>query len=335
MNGCVIATFRCNAGCHMCDIWRHPSDPADELPPRFYERLPSGLGRINLTGGEPMMRDDIEDIVEILSRKCRLVEISTNGFYTDRILAVAHRFPNIMVRVSLEGLPALNDRQRGTRDGFDHALRTMLGLMESPVKDIGFSVVVTDRNAGDLVVLYRLCAALGVELGNAVMHNSWYFHKTDDENKVLDVPRAAGAEQQLITALLRSRRRQLRMRAKDYARAYFNLNILNHLEGKPNVLSSCAAGRDLFFVDPWGNVTPCNGSAEPWIMGNLKEQSFAQIWDSPKAQEMRTLVDCCDRSCALIQIARFDMMRHPARPLKWIVRNKLRLSRGLPVDFTP
>lgn len=154
LNGCVIATFRCNAACHMCNIWQHPSDPEDELPPRYYERLPGGLGRINLTGGEPLLRDDIEDIVEILSRKCRLVEISTNGFYTDRILRLAHRFPQVMVRVSLEGLPALNDKLHGTRDGFDHALRTMLGLMESPAESIGFSVVVTDRNADDLVTLY-------------------------------------------------------------------------------------------------------------------------------------------------------------------------------------
>ncbi len=333
MNGCVIATFRCNARCHMCDIWRHPTSSDEELPARYYERLPSGLGRINLTGGEPMLRDDVEDVVEILTRKCRLVEISTNGFYTERILSIAHRFPRVMIRASLEGLPAVNDRLRGTQDGFDHALRTMLGLMESPVKDVGFSIVVTDKNAEDLVTLYRLCAALGVELGNAVMHNSWYFHKHD--NAVVDVPKAVSAERDLIRALLTSRRRSMRMRLKDYGRGYFNLNILNHLQGQPNVLAACAAGRDLFFVDPWGNVTPCNGSADPWIMGNLSERTFAEIWSSAEAQEIRRRVDSCDRSCALIQIARFDMMRHPGRPVKWILRNKLRLWQGLPVDYRP
>lgn len=70
-------------------------------------------------------------------------------------------------------------------------------------------------------------------------------------------------------------------------------------------------------------------------MGNLKEHTFAQIWDSPEAHEIRRRVDCCERSCALIQIARFDMRRHPAKPVKWILRNKPRLSRGLPVDFAP
>jgi len=279
-----------------------------------------------------MLRDDLEDIIEIIYRKARLVEISTNGFYTDKILSIAHRFPKVMFRVSLEGLPALNDRLRGTKDGFDHALRTMLGLIDSPVRDIGFSVVICDKNTEDLVTLYRLCAALGVEFGNSVMHNSWYFHKTD--NVVKDVPRAMAAEEEFITALLTSSRPQAFLRIKDYLRAYFNLNILNHLEGRSNVFGGqCIAGTDLFFVDPWGNITPCNGSADPWIMGNLKEQSFEEIWTSSQAAAVRDRVCACEESCAFIGTARFDMLRHPVKPLKWIARNKLRIARGLPVDF--
>ena len=120
---------------------------------------------------------------------------------------------------------------------------------------------------------------------------------------------------------------------KDYLRAYFNLNLLNHLEGKPNVFAGgCCAGRDLFFVDPWGNVAPCNGSAEEWVMGNLKEQSFEELWNTPRAEAVRAQVDSCDRSCAFIGTARFDMVRHPVQPLSWIVRNKWRLRRGLPLD---
>lgn len=332
MNGCVITTFRCNARCHMCDIWESPTKPSEEIESRFYEKLPGGLGRINVTGGEPMLRDDIEDIIEILYRKASVVEVSTNGFYTDRILSIARRFPRVMFRVSLEGLPALNDSLRGTPDGFDHALRTMLGLIDSPARDIGFSVVICDKNSEDLVTLYRLCAALGVEFGNSVMHNSWYFHKTD--NVVEDVPRAVAAEKEFITALLESRRRELRLKVKDYLRAYFNINILNHLEGRPNVFAgSCVAGTDLFFVDPWGGVTPCNGSADPWIMGNIKTQSFDEIWNSPEAISVRERVRACDRSCAFIGTARFDMLRHPIKPLAWVIRNKLRLARGQAVGF--
>lgn len=333
MNGCVITTFRCNARCHMCNIWEHPTAPEEELPPSFYERIPDGLGRLNVTGGEPFLRDDIEDIIEVLYPKAKLIEISTNGFYTDRILSVAHKYPNCMFRISLEGLPALNDKLRGTKDGFDHALRTMLGLIDSPARNIGFSVVICDKNAQDLVTLYKLCVALGVEFGNSVMHNSWYFHK--DDNAVDDVPTAVSAEEAFIRELLSSRRPQLMMRIKDYMRAYFNLNILNHLKGEANVMSGCVAGSDLFFVDPGGNVTPCNGSADPWIMGNLKEATFDEIWHSEKADEIRNRVSACGRSCAFIGTARFDMLRHPVKPVTWVLRNKLRIARGEALDFTP
>lgn len=334
MNGCVITTFRCNAKCHMCNIWQSPTAPSEELDPKYLEKLPDGLGRINVTGGEPMLRADIEDIIEILYRKAKLVEISTNGFFTDKILSIAHRFPKVMFRVSLEGLPALNDPLRGTKDGFDHALRTMLGLIDSPVKDIGFSVVICDKNADDLVTLYKLCSALGVEFGNSVMHNSWYFHKTD--NVVEDVPKAITAEKEFMKALLTSNRSQLRLRIKDYLRAYFNINILNHLQGEGNVLAGgCIAGTDLFFVDPWGNITPCNGSADPWVMGNIKDNTFDEIWNSDAARQVRDKVCACDRSCAFIGTARFDMLRHPVKPVKWIVENKLRLARGEDIRYTP
>lgn len=333
MNGCVITTFRCNAKCHMCNIWKNQTDPSEELPAEFYEKVPSGLGRLNVTGGEPMLRDDIQDIIEILYPKAKVIEVSTNGFYTDRILAIAERFPRVMFRVSLEGLPALNDRLRGTKDGFDHALRTMLALMDSPAKDIGFSVVICDKNAADLVALYELCVALGVEFGNSVMHNSWYFHK--DDNAVDRVDIAVEKEREFIRALLTSKRRTVRMRVKDYLRAYFNLNILNHIEGKPNVMSSCAAGTDLFFIDPWGNVAPCNGSAEQWRMGNIREQSFEEIWTSPEAAKARECVGECDRSCAFIGTARFDMLRHPVAPMKWIMDNKTRIARGEDIIYAP
>jgi len=127
----------------MCEIWKYPTKPSEELDPKYYEKLPDGL-RINITGGEPMLRDDIDEIFKILYPKASLLELSTNGFFTDKIVSIAEKYPNILIRVSLEGLPARNDQLRGTRDGFDHALRTMLELKKTKCKNIGFSIVISD-----------------------------------------------------------------------------------------------------------------------------------------------------------------------------------------------
>lgn len=329
MNACVIATFRCNAHCHMCNIWRNPTKENQEITPEVVAKLPGNLGRINLTGGEPMLRDDIEELVRILYKKCRIVEISTNGFYTDRLVRIAERFPGVMIRISLEGLPALNDRLRGTTNGFDHALRSILELKKTRIKDIGFSIVICDKNVTDLVSLYNLSVGLNVELAQSSMHNSWYFHKTD--NKVEDKQIVLHELERFMTALLTSKRSSLRLKIKDWLRAFFNLRIYHYIRSGYSRQGVCTAGTDLFFVDPFSDILPCNGSDEKWIMGNLNEKSFKEIWNSSQAEKIRNMVRLCPKDCAFIGTARFDMLRNPAKPIKWILKNKMRFMRGKPI----
>jgi radical SAM protein with 4Fe4S-binding SPASM domain len=210
-------------------------------------------------------------------------------------------------------------------------LRTILELKKTKVRDFGFSIVICDRNAADLIAVYELCSHLGIEFGNSTMQNSWYFHKAD--NVIADRALATATEKEFIKVLLQSRRKGWSLRIKDWLRAYFNLNILKTLQGRGNILSSCCAGRDLFFVDPAGNILPCNGSGEQWIMGNLNEASFKEIWTGPGAGSVRRQVEACQRQCAYIQTARIDMQRNPLRPVVWILQSKLRLMAGKEPDF--
>ena len=142
MQGSLITTFRCNAHCNMCNIWKSPTHPNDEINYTYYKKLPAGL-RINITGGEATLREDIDKIFEILYPKAALLELSTNGYNTKKIVELANKYPNILIRVSLEGLPKLNDDKRGIKDGFDHALRTILELKKTKCKNIGCSVVIS------------------------------------------------------------------------------------------------------------------------------------------------------------------------------------------------
>ncbi len=327
----LIITYRCNAKCQMCGIWKHPTRPAEEMDPKYYEKLPPGL-RINITGGEPTIRSDIEDIFKLLYPKAYLLELSTDGYFTDRIVRLAEKFPNTLIRVSIEGLPAQNDRLRGTKDGFDHALRTILELKKTKCRNIGFSIVISDRNIDDLLSVYDLCTYLGVELGNSVMHNSWYFHKFD--NAIEDRGKVVRIEQEFIKALLCSKRIGIKNRLKDYGRAWFNRSILKRFQGcVPNYRPACGAGTDFFFVDPWGNVAPCNGSDDEWIMGNLKRDSFESIMNSDQAKQVMEKVKACEKDCCFIVTDRHDMVRKPWKPIWWVASNKLRLSLNLPIQL--
>ena len=325
IQGSLITTFRCNAQCNMCNIWKFQTNPSEEIDASYYEKLPAGL-RINITGGEPTLRKDIDRIFEILYPKSRLLELSTNGYNTKKIVELANKYPNILIRVSVEGLPKVNDTKRGIKDGFDHALRTMLELKKTKCKNIGFSVVISPDNYKDLLHLYDLCVALDVELGNSAVHNSWYFHKKDNQ---IESEEALRQHELFVKALLTSKRRHLKDRLKDYGRAYFNRSIHRRLRGDTDEYRPpCGALSDFFFIDPWGNVTPCNGSGEEWIMGNIKEDTLENILASDKAKQAMEKVRNCKRNCTFIVTERHDMVRHPWVPIKRILKNKWRIRKG-------
>lgn len=323
MECAVIVTYRCNARCQMCNTWRYPSHPEAEFKPELLRKLPGEQHRINLTGGEPALRDDLPELVEILAEKTGRLEISTNGYFTDQLVAIGRRFPQVTFRISIEGLPRLNDQVRGLKDGFDHALKTVLSLLDAGVKDVGFGMVVSDKNAQDLLTLYELCSRMGLEFATSTMHNSFYFHK--DNNRIIDQDFVVQRMTAFIAALLKSCRRDWRLKIKDWGRAYINLGILRHIQGDTRPIP-CGAATDLFFLDPSGRILACNGSQEPWVMGDLQQQSFNEIWQGSQAGAVRKQVAHCQQNCWMVGTAVPAMRKTPWIPLLWIARNKLKLA---------
>ncbi len=328
MECAVITTYRCNARCRMCNAWQNPSKPSEEFDPAILEKIPGGMQRLNITGGEPMLRKDIREIVSILYKKSERLEISTNGFFHDRIIEIAKEFPRITVRVSIEGLPALNDTLRGIEDGFDHALRTVLRLKVLGVKDIGFAMTISGDNCRDLLDLYTLVASMGVEFANAVVHNSFYFFK--DDNVIENREEVEEIMERFMEALLRSPRGPIKKRVKDWFRAYLNLGLLRHVQGRARPIP-CTAGTDTFFLDPWGKVLACNGSPEPLVMGDLNTQSFDEIWNGEQARLIRGAVAQCRQNCWMTGTAVPAMRRNILKPALWVLKNKARLMRGKPL----
>ena len=281
----IVVTYRCNAKCHMCNIWKCPSDNKVEITPGDIEKLPF-IPTVNITGGEPFLRDDICEIISVLKPKTKRVVVSTNGFLTDRILKAAKNHPWIGIRISLEGLPSANDELRGIKDGFDHGIRTLVELNNIGLKDIGFGITISDRNADDVIELYHLAKMMKVEFATAAVHNSYYFHKHDN---TFEKPQAAIDNLlKLIEELLKSKR------PKDWFRAYFNYGLINYIKGNGRLLP-CKMGYDSFFLDPYGEIRPCNVMEKS--MGNIKEKTYEEIWNSPEASKIRTSVANCSCNC--------------------------------------
>lgn len=311
--GSIIITYRCNAKCIMCDCFKDPSRPEDEITLDVIKKLPE-MAFTNITGGEPFIRKDISEIVRELYKKTNRIVVSTNGFFTDRILSLCEEFPEIGIRISIEGLQEANDKIRGIPDGYNRGYNTLKTLVERGHKDVGFGCTVQEINADDLVPLYKLSEELNMEFATATLHNSFYFRKTD--NKIDDKMKVAKAFEALINELLHSNS------PKKWFRAYFNHGLINYIYGNKRYLP-CDMGSNGFFVDPYGHIMPCNGSNERWSMGNLNESTWDEIWNSQKAKEVRKCVKNCTKNCWMIGSVAPAMHKYFPVPFMWVLKHKI------------
>ena len=314
LNGTVIVTYRCNARCSMCNRYKAPSKPEDEISMETIKKLPD-MYFTNITGGEPFIRTDLKEIVRELYKKSDRIVISTNGFFTDRILALAKEFPQVGIRISIEGLEETNNAIRGLPDGYQKGYQTLKKLREMGMKDVGFGMTVQDCNAPDLLPLYRISDRMGMEFATASLHNSFYFVET--KNIIKELPRVAHHFEQLINELLKSRS------PKKWFRAYFNHGLINYIYSQKRLLP-CDMSFDTFFIDPYGDVMPCNGTRKKEVMGNLNRQSWEELWNSPEAEEVRRKVKKCDRNCWMIGSVSPAMHKYIWKPAVWVAVHKLK-----------
>ena len=312
LNGTVIVTYRCNARCKMCNRYKAPSKPDEEISVETIKKLPQ-MYFTNITGGEPFIRSDLKDIVRELYKKSDRIVISTNGFFTDRIIDLCKEFPNVGIRISIEGLEKTNNAIRGLDDGFNRGYTTLKKLVEMNHPDVGFGMTVQDANAKDLVPLYELSNEMNMEFATASLHNSFYF--VEAKNIIKDRPMVAENFEKLINELLKSNS------PKKWFRAYFNHGLINYIYGQERLLP-CDMAFDTFFIDPYGDVMPCNGTKEKEVMGNLNEQSWDELWNSKQADKVRAKVRCCNRNCWMIGSVSPAMHKYIWKPAAWVIKHK-------------
>ena len=315
---CIIVTYRCPMRCKMCNIWDNPTIKEKEITPEEIKLLPN-VKFINLTGGEPFVREDLDEIVKVCFTKSPRVVISTSGWYEDKVIDMAKKFPNIGIRVSIEGLAQKNDELRGHQGGFEKGLRTLNRLKDMGLKDIGFGCTVSNNNSSDMLELYNLSHSLGMEFATAAFHNSYYFHKYD--NDITNKKEVCNNFEKLINLQLKENH------PKSWFRAFFNMGLINYIEGNKRMLP-CEAGLVNFFVEPYGDIYPCNGLEKKyWMekMGNIRETpDFQKIWTSEQAEKVRSMVRKCPKNCWMVGTASPVMKKYFKGPLVWAFKNKIR-----------
>ena len=314
----LAVTYRCNARCVMCGIWR--GRHTAESPPETFRKLPASLRAINVTGGEPFLRDDLEPIIHALRETCpraRII-ISTNGLLTERIVSVMRRLDRgagLGLAVSVDGIGETHDKIRGVPGAFVKVQATLRRLAEHGIGGVRLAFTVTPDNVDLFGRVYDLSRQLGVEFTCAVAQGSDHYFQIGEQGLSVEPDRLRQAMASVVRAELASRS------PKRWARAWFMRGLVHFAEGRGRALA-CGAGRDFFFMDPASDIYPCNVLSR--VMGNLNEQTFEDLWASPRAQSARQEVAACQAGCWMVCTARPAMRRHRLRILAWALWRKLR-----------
>ncbi|MCC8153836.1 MAG: radical SAM protein [Tannerellaceae bacterium] len=132
----LFVTGRCNAKCAMCfyaeDMERKEKDLTFEEI-KIISETAGEINRLWISGGEPTLREDLPEIIEMFYRNNKIKDINmpTNGLKADRVIEWLTRLRkscpdcNIAISISLDGFQTTHDRQRGVTGNFYKALETL------------------------------------------------------------------------------------------------------------------------------------------------------------------------------------------------------------------
>ena len=311
-------TWRCNSRCVMCDIWKDDG-PAAASPPELSldeiqriftrdRRFLSRVKKLGLTGGEPFLRSDLPQIVEVLHNLLPQAQLSlvSNGLLPKRILEkleeIRSFYPELIFGVSLDGLGPVHDEVRGVPGAYDKALATIKGAQE-----LGFVVnsgmTISQHNYHQVHELADLLEGMGVDFSCNLQESGANFNLNQPQD------------------LTRQQADQVAQSLARFPHHFYMDNLRRMMQGAKRTLP-CYSGFSSYFVTPSGQVLPCNLIFQ--TMGELREQSFARIAASERAWKIRrSLKNCtCWSQCEVKNAA----TSAPFSVFKWWLANPRRME---------
>ncbi len=290
----------CNLTCDHCFYWRDLNQRND-LSFEEIKALSEDLGPIdilNLSGGEPFIRKEFADIVRtfISNNGVKQVYVPTNGFFTERTeraLRSVLEEKDLMLfacELSLDGMPAYHDKFRGNDKSFAKAMETydMLAALqkEDPRLRIHSISTATNQNMGEI---WDLTSHLHERCPQMDHHNLAIIRGDRKDPSLLTPP----------VAHYRALSQHVRAVWRDREEGRFGSIVEPMLQWAKteSIMESrqvvpCKAGVLTGVVYANGDVSVCE-LHEP--LGNLRDTSFRNLWNSPKAEQMRAKISA--KSC--------------------------------------
>ena len=275
----IQVSNRCNMRCSFCQFWSNGVRPELELTMEDFERLEeslTGLGRfvISIEGGEPFVRPDILQIVEILSRRHATV-LYTNGWYITEEKAEALFAAGVtQVGVSIDFPDAVrHDAKRGLDGGWAQAWRAVDRLRAAAPhagRQVHVMTVYMEENRRELEAMLAQSAERGV--GHYITLLATQGTRRAPEGGDWPVEPVSEELARLWEAWPHFRV------FRDY------LTLMDAFLGVGGQMPECRAGHQSFNIDHLGNVAACiEKIGQP--VGNIRETPLAELVERLKAAE--------------------------------------------------
>jgi len=274
-------TERCNLSCRHCyqtgvsvdemsvtEIRNAVSEISDTLSAWKEAYGMNFSPSFNVTGGEPFLRKDLDDILSFISNQGFAIYLLTNGILADEKRSRSLSALGVKgVQVSIEGPEPIHDSIRG-KGSFAGSLRGIESLLEAGLT-VTLNVTLSSLNAGYIDDIIGLAHA-------------WKVHRLGFSRLV-----PSGRGQELLKEMLSTES------VKDLYSKIFALDTgrLEIVTGDPVAsqrthrngddqgtipVGGCAAGVSGLTILPDGTMVPCRRLHVP--IGNIREDSFREVW---------------------------------------------------------
>jgi putative heme d1 biosynthesis radical SAM protein NirJ2 len=268
-------TRQCNLDCAHCYRDAQSRPDADELTTEQGIKLIGEIARVGfrvliLSGGEPLMRKDVFQLIEAAREHGLRPVFGTNGtLITDEVARRLRDAGLARAGISLDSADRdYHNELRGSDTAWERAIAGMKACREA---GLAFQVntTVTRQNEDQLLRITDLARELG-----AAGHHVFFLVPTGRGRDIADEMVEARRCEQLLEALL-NKQREIDIEIKPTCAPQF-VRIAERLDVSTRFHRGCLAGRTYCVITPNGEVQPC-----PYLpigVGNVREQSFEEIW---------------------------------------------------------
>ena len=328
-------TAACQSRCKTCQIGamfcQDPTRPQKDLKLDEIEKIFKSMKPVyffNMSGGEPFMRDDLPEIVELACKylKPRVVHTPNNAILsekiiknTEKIIQIVRKYdPSVPVTVkpSIDGVGDKHDEIRGVKGNFKCLLKTIDGLKKLEEKYDNFHLelgtVISNFNINDLDEIEDFVHSLGVEsYRNEVAECRTEFFNLEDE-----ITPPAEVYQKLIKDFARKvednigKKKKLARTTEAMRVVYYDL--AGKILAEKRQVIPCYAGVSNVHINYDGGVWPCCVLGYEQEMGNLRDYDydFQKLWYSDKAFEVRKYIKEKNCACPLANQAYSNELMH-------------------------